>query len=241
MSDARETWKKLRKTLNGSFSMSNQWEVAIDIYNMRFQERYFTPIQNLLTGLDSTDKNKGEGFSILTILCSLIESYAAFRVGKIFKLNANANDPIYYGSSKTIFTQFLVSEDAKIFEDNFYTRNNSGIQKNTPFNADDFYKDVRCSLIHEARTKGHWTINAYSKRGVKNAHTFLEREGEKIKIYRTVLFHKLKKYHSLYLSELRENNQKGEQLRCFFARKMDNLFDIDNDNKFTWWQSHCNE
>jgi len=41
----------------------------------------------------------------------------------------------------------------------------SFLTKRTPFNAEfdeplarDFYKNVRCGLLHEARTKGGWTI-----------------------------------------------------------------------------------
>ncbi|MGJ1329031.1 hypothetical protein [Sphingobacterium multivorum] len=69
----------------------------------------------------------------------------------------------------------------------------------------------------------------------KNESKFIVTENGKIKIYRTLLHYRLLNYFMEYQNELRQNNQDGEILRKYFARKMDSLFEVVPDVNFDWW------
>ncbi len=65
---------------------------------------------------------------------------------------------------------------------------------------------------------------------------FLERDGNRIRIFRTILHYRLIDYVSEYCNLLQEESIAGNKLRRLFARKMDNLFDIPSDPEgFDWW------
>lgn len=224
----REQWSELRNLLIADASYNDHWRDAIELFNTRLQRKYFTPLELLIKArlLD------GEGFTILTIQCSLIEMFAAFREGKIFSYIANGNPNHYYRDSQQLYLRFLRSES--IFENNFWRYNQRGkVSPDFPFSADDFYLNVRCALLHEARTKSTWIINASKSDDVQNETLFLSKADGKIKIYRTVLHHRLIAYMNEYLGELR--NEENTELRTCFARKLDNLFDYEPNTNFYWW------
>ncbi len=200
----------------------------------RFKTKYFEPIEKLI----EQDWLQGEGFTILTVQCSLIEAFATLRTGQIYthSRQAAAAKKYYYFESKRIFTEFLKSE--AIFENIFWAADATqanGKAKTAPFNADSFYSDVRCGLIHEARTKGQWIINAdTSSVADQTKKIFIVQDGHKFKIYRTILHYRLKSYLEQYGEELRD--PKNTKLRKYFARKMDHLFGIaGSPNVFQWW------
>jgi hypothetical protein len=226
-----EKWKQLRISLKSTYDYDGHWKDAIDLFNMRLENKFIGPIGDLVDFGDLS----GEGFSIVTIQCALIESLAAFRLGKIFNYQRSRNSPSYeYSRSKDIFTDFL--HDAPIFENVFWITNKSGVKEtDKPFSADDFYSDVRCGLMHEARTKGNWIITA-GKSNAKTEKVFLESDGDKIKILRNVLHHRLIEYIEQYSNALKENSDQGKTLRRYFARKLDHLFDITQDPaNYDWW------
>ncbi|MBI3233607.1 MAG: hypothetical protein HYZ42_06130, partial [Bacteroidetes bacterium] len=63
----KEKWTKLRCNLNESYDNSENWTEVIDLFKNRINNFYFTPIDDIL----NTNKQKGEGFSILTLQCAL--------------------------------------------------------------------------------------------------------------------------------------------------------------------------
>ena len=104
------------------------------------------------------------------------------------------------------------------------------------FRSIKFYTEVRCGLLHEGRTKDNWTINL--KPFTEPKGTFLGRDGEKLKIYRTVLLKKLENYLIIYIKELRGlkgNEEKNKILRRNFARKMDHLYEKKSKD-VEWWK-----
>lgn len=227
----REEWNNLRPILTQTYTYNSSWEKAILLFEKRLKNKFFSPIESLIQARIL----KGEGFSIVTVQCAIIESLASFREGKIFNHNKHGNLPRYeYRKSWEIFVNFLHS--ASIFEDNFWEDDGAGGKVlNSPFNANDFYTDVRCGLMHEARTKQGWTITA-TKKAVKTERIFLQRNGNEIKILRTVLHYRLIEYLKNYLAELREQTIEGEDLRRKFARKLDHLFGIMPDpTNYDWW------
>lgn len=228
----KDDWTKIRRKLNQNYKYDKTWDDAINLFKKRLKRKYFDPVQLIIKG----NTLKGEGFTIVTVQCALIEMLSAFRVGKIFNHNKTSASPKYeYRESQKMFTSILRS--ASVFKDNFWQLNNKNktvIDK--PYNAKDFYRFVRCGLMHEARTKENWHITATPlTKSVKTEKRFLVTESGKIKIYRTVLHYRLLHYLEEYSEELRKDTEDSEMLRKFFARKLDHLFDFKSDIKYDWW------
>lgn len=87
---------------------------------------------------------EGEGFTIASIQCALIEFLAATRAGKNYR-HKNPQGPYEYNVSRDLFVDFLFRTEPfdKLF---------------SKIDAENFYSNVRCALLHEARTKAGWII-----------------------------------------------------------------------------------
>ena len=137
-------WKLLRDKLTRD-NDPNLWRLAFEQYFLeRLQSRYFSPIETL-------QKNRllaGEGFSIVTIQCTLIELLAATVLGKSYR-NRGPIGPHEYNRSGELFKSFLSTHQP--FSTDF--------DEDT---AEAFYVNVRCAVLHEACTKGGWLIKAKS-------------------------------------------------------------------------------
>jgi len=228
-------WKRLRPLLNNTYdfnSNSQNWTEAIKLFQTRLNRKFFKPIKSII------DKKilEGEGFTIVTVQCAIIESLASFRTGQIFSHKKVQGQPSYiYNESSKMFISFLHS--SKIFKDNFYQIDNVGnLQPDIPFSASEFYSCVRCGLMHEARTKGQWHINA-TKKDVTTENVFIERDGTKIKLLRTILHYRLSDCVEEYLQDLKQVSANGNSLRRLFGRKLDHLFDIQAADQisYDWW------
>lgn len=120
------------------------WEDAFsEFFQTRLDLRYLRPIQIL----QSHDTYQGEGFTILAVQCSLVEFLESTTQGinYRYRIKGQAMGEFEYSSSKKVFIEFLSTRH--------------------PFNeifsrdaANDFYTNVRCGLLHEARTKNGWRI-----------------------------------------------------------------------------------
>lgn len=227
------TWTTERITLNNSYDYSVNWDKVIDLFEQRIKDFYFAPIDDIL----KTNKQQGEGFSILTLQCALIEMFAAFRVGKIHNRNKPKTGGLKYeySSSSSCFVEFLQTEE--IFKNHFFVIDNNGIkQPNQPFNANQFYDRVRCGLMHEARTKQDWLITSAIKDVSKPNQFITENTAENTKsVNRTLLQKELKNYFKKYLLELKAADVNGNKTRRLLARKLDHLYDVPKDKKYDWW------
>ena len=122
------------------------WGVAFDdFFITRLDLRYRNPIKMLQKG----GRFQGEGFSILTIQCSLIEYFESTIQGIKYRFTRNGQDlgKWEYSKSQEVFVEFLTNRPP--FDSEF----------DQPL-AEDFYRNVRCGLLHEARTKDGWRVRA---------------------------------------------------------------------------------
>lgn len=130
---------------------SELWEKAYKEYFLpRLELRYLNPLRIL----QENGTFQGEGFSMMTILCSLIEFLESTCQGKIYRYVSNPRDlgANEYSSSKRMFMDFLINRSP--FDDYF-----------DEDKAKDFYSNIRCGLLHEASTKNGWRIWASSTNG----------------------------------------------------------------------------
>jgi len=141
-----EDWKIIRQQLIDSGANAGLWSMVVnEYYQKRLDDRYLKPIKTLqLYG-----KLQGEGFSIVTIQCSLIEFLESTIQGKNYRYvrKGETLGTYEYSSSQKVFVDFLTSRFP--FSNEF-----------KPDLATDFYINVRCGLLHEARTKNGWRIKA---------------------------------------------------------------------------------
>jgi hypothetical protein len=223
-----DKWNNVRSKLDNNYSHSEDWETAISIFDARIKDKYISPIDNLI----GQNIRKGEGFVIVTIQCALIEAFAAFKEGLIYNHNKPSEGGLSYEykESRELFVRFLNSEN--VFKDIFYVKNNGGKQLNTPFSANQFYSQVRCSLMHEARTKGTWHINATKKDDI-NDKRFIKQKSKGNIIYRTLFQKVISDYFVEYKNQLKSTNETSNVLRRYFARKMDDLYGIKDGKE--WW------
>ena len=189
-----DDWRKCKAGLAVGGS-EDLWAHAFgEHFRQRLENRYLYPIALLAKGAW-----EGEGFSIVSLQCALIEFLAALRKGENYrhlrrgeKLGAHE-----YSNSSSLFCGFLAAE--------------------APFNAwfdpaaaKDFYASVRCALLHEARTKNGWIIWASGSVPVDTARKIVFRDNLQDKILEYV-----ESYGNALLTDM--------QLQEAFIRKFDNL------------------
>jgi len=143
------------------------WRIAFtDFFKQRVETRYFAPIDCL----SSQGSGTGEGFSIVAIQCTLIEFLGSTIEGKNYRFRKKQAPPLdkdtEYDNSSDIFVRFL---ELKMPFSDLFRQEGSAI---------DFYKSVRCGLLHEARTKDLWTIVARrdSRTAVDTVNKVIDRD-----------------------------------------------------------------
>lgn len=140
-----ENWKELEKKLNPDNNI--YWDEAYEYFETRISTRYLKPIDSIL----NLNSNKGEGFAVVNLQCSLIETVECFINGWIHqKIGRNY-----------VWRNNITSETKNRNEDVFisFFREREPFKSMVPeINGSDFFKDVRCGLLHETQTKKGWKI-----------------------------------------------------------------------------------
>jgi hypothetical protein len=197
-----QQWATLKDSLLLEPSLS-LWEKAFEqYYRTRINTRYLNPIDSIRRH----DTKNGEGFAIVALFCSLLEFLESCERGENFHFIGRSNEvlqPYEYNErqASSYFKDFLRTK--KPFD-----------RLVPPELIDSFYKDVRCGLLHEARTKGSWYISTAKSNGI-----LISQESEKITLYRNQLIPALEIYFDDYRSRLLNNPSTQEA----FIRKFDFL------------------
>ena len=137
-------WNELSKNLN--CENDDNWGLAFYFFEERIRTRYINPIKSILEIGD----NLGEGFAVVNLQCSLIETIESFINGCNSEYNSRKRKTqwkkgvtIIFNSNKEIFISFF---------------NNRTPFKELNIDGGLFYQDVRCGLLHETQTKNNWKI-----------------------------------------------------------------------------------
>jgi hypothetical protein len=231
-----EEWKNfIQKEKNEAF-----WQEAYNDYFLeRLKTRYLDPItaiENLSTSIKvdsteagSTDAEKeerkgegnGEGFSIMAILCTLIEFLEATRQGKKFTLLRNENFRYArQGNFHLINPPFDPNNEYFIGSEYFV----NFLQKREPFDkffadddklTEDFYTFIRCGLLHEAQTNDGWKIKIV---GSRSSNEDLINAEKKI-VYRD----NFRKAFDTYLGNYEKELKTDEALQNALIKKFNSL------------------
>jgi hypothetical protein len=183
-------WKLLRKELLENSAIIDNWEKAFSEFLLeRIMTRYIEPIE----AISNISKNRGKGFSIIAIFCSLIEFFETQKSGYEFR------HPYYYDASGTA-VKSIINLDKKgaplylynkeIFV-NFLTQNSPFDQEFNIVDAESFYFNVRCSILHQAETQSGWLI----KNGKDETQLLIKNDNEIVLNWR-----QLKRFFDNYLN-----------------------------------------
>jgi hypothetical protein len=169
---------------------SADWDKAVDILAARIRDRYIEPVDFLIAAeRDKLASERRFGFTVLAIDCLLVETLGAFIEG----LEDTER------KSQRVFRTFL------------RTRKQFAAEFTTDDIADEFYKQFRCGILHQAETGGSskvWSVGP-----------MLCVNGDAITVNRNRFHDCLKEEFQTYLAELRD--PKNSTPRNNFCKKMD--------------------
>lgn len=179
------------------------------------------------------DSKRGEGFAAISILCILIEFFQSFYRGEVYRYGASDNDielkrlselfyvdeailkdhiqPFEYRTSSRLFTDFLRSHEP--FKTQFKNRRL----------IDEFYKNVRCGLLHEAATKKNYKIRSEKSEDIGLLIERTTNGDDYVILYRTPFHNAIKQLIHDYKLQLVNGDT---DLKQNFIRKMDDLCQI---------------
>ncbi len=196
-------WLKLKSKIEHDFDNKDLWEEAFAFFEERINTRYIRPAEIIQNS--SAPIAIGEGFAISAIICTLIEALESFYQGKNYRYLKKGEklNKYEYNRSSDIFADFLTKREP--FRKYFKKRTL----------AQEFYRNVRCSLLHEACTKKGWKIRIDTKE-------LLEKKGQSYTLNRFILLQHIKDYINEYKKLLLED----KNLKESFIRKMNYLCKI---------------
>ena len=235
--ELKERWVCIKNELKEDSSVDLFLKVYL-IYNERIDNRYFKPIELLRDHKDSSD---GFGFSMVAILCSLIEFLQSTIDGKFDKKAYENEFNLKYSvlqNEKRITYYEVVNNN----EDNefviFLKKLDSRFEKNPDYSAyynsvaREFYECIRCAILHDACTRNNWIIREKSG---DNSIFDISKKEEKI-LYRNDFYNIIKEKVKKYMKEQFVENK---EIRKNLFKKMDIIFETANYNKFEdipfWW------
>lgn len=231
-------WISIKNELKEDSSIDLFQKVYL-IYKERIDNRYFKPIELLRDHKDSSD---GFGFSMVAILCTLIEFLQSTIDGRF--------DEKSYGNEFRFKYSILHSEGKIPYygmvnenEDNEFVKFlkdlDSSFEKNPPYSnhynsiAREFYSCIRCSLLHDACTRNNWIIR---EKSVDNSIFDNSNKDEKI-LYRNDFYTLIKNKVDV---DMKEQFTADSEFRKKLLKKMDIIFEtanyIDKDEIPFWWK-----
>jgi hypothetical protein len=189
-----EDWRLLEAKIKQGFNNDELWEEAYRFFKERLFHRYIGPAEQI----QQNSSIIGEGFSIMAIICTLIEALETFYDGRCYKYNKPRKNHEYgNGKSGKMFVSFLSNREPfkQVFDEHL---------------AKEFYKNVRCSLLHEAATRSGWVIRIDTDSLIKSI------PGKTV-LNRKLFLDQMKKYIEAYKGVLIESKTRKNA----FIRKMD--------------------
>lgn len=200
-------WVEYRKQLIEGILLDKAeekvWQAAFELLHTRIKTRFLNPIDWIL----EKRLDVGEGFSVVALQCVLIEFLEATYQGKIYTTSKKPR-AFEYNSSKQLFSDFLLNH--KPFSEYFKLK----------ANANGFFDNIRCGLLHEAATKETSRINNAPSHDM--LVLFEDDDPSNMRIYRENFYKGIQEFIDAYRLELLSNRE----LQINLVRKMDDICGI---------------
>ena len=199
-------WVELSKNLN--YEYNDNWSLAFYFFEERIKTRYINPIKSILAIGDDL----GEGFAVVNLQCSLIETIESFING--WKYNYKPKG--WYKTNGQKDT--LMNSNQDIFK-SFFDKRKPFIDYEKKIYGEEFYQNVRCGLLHETQTKNNWKIKCDTPKSglayqeIKNGdivEKIIYRENFQIDLEKLIALYKISiitgvEFDGISAFELREN------------------------------------
>lgn len=206
-------WEDL--VINLSEKEDENWGLAFHFFEERIRTRYTNPINAIL----EMDLKTGEGFAVVNLQCSLIETIESFINGWIYHNDGEKKSKKGWFKNKVSDETYIAEINNNLYLFESFFKNHLNFKK---IKGNDFYFNVRCSLLHETQTKNNWKI----KKGLKFGKVFEEKDNFKI-IYRDNFQRDLEKIINLYkiaiIKGQKFNNIESKELRENFIAKFNQI------------------
>ncbi|SUJ07155.1 Uncharacterised protein [Sphingobacterium spiritivorum] len=207
-----QEWKELHSKLD--ISVNDNWDKAFDFFDMRIKTRYLDPIDEILR----MKSFSGEGFAVINLQCSLIETIESFVNGWKYRIKQSEQEierGWYVGEklNKDITNKYIFSS--------FFSHRK---EFNGKIDGKSFYDFVRCGLLHETQTTNNWKIHRDDRRG--ELDWYEDYNDYKI-IYsyqlNNVLKSLMKRYRDTITNGVQFDQITIEELRKNFIEKMNHI------------------
>lgn len=209
-----EDWIELEKKLDTN--NDELWNEAYDFFEARICTRYLKPIEAIL----NIKKDLGEGFAVVNLQCSLIETIESFINGWVSEFDEKKGKTIWKNRSSIAKLANGKNIDNTAIFISFFRNSKDFASSN--IDGEDFFRNVRCGLLHETQTKKGWKINACStgtENPIENKTIFREKFQEAIEEI-------IEKYKVAIIKNEKFNEIEGFDLRRNFIEKFNHICEI---------------
>lgn len=190
---AREEYLKLNLKAD---SPLETWERAISIFRDRIEGRFLNPIKDLIDYPSrNTNKVMVNGFAAMGLMCLLIDTFMQFKNG---------------------YPQSVLNSIENRME---YTDFMSTALRFDPVEAERFYDDIRCGILHSAETKNGSCLVPENTFPIETE--FIEEGKTILKVSVPGMLRTLEMYYMSYCRELMA--PKNLDCRRKFCTKMDDI------------------
>lgn len=203
-----------------NYDDNEKWGLAFHFFEERIRTRYLNPINAIL----DLKLNNGEGFAVVNLQCSLIETIESFINGWVYN-NDNTT-----GLAKGWYDKVIGSNPRNQIRNNEYIFV-SFFENHIQFvsmkaEGSEFYKNVRCACLHETQTKNKWLVRSDRQQ----TNIFFKNENGEKTIFRGNFQKALENSIFDYKKAIIEGNPfynitSGTELRENFIAKLNHICD----------------
>jgi hypothetical protein len=180
-----------------------------DFLQVRYDQRFFEPISLLEKEATRKPSSRPYGFAIMSLACQMVETLESYIQGvpttNVGDLKKIQGDPRYKYSPK----QLECDNSKKLETKEAFKAFFSEYKKWFPgLDGEDFYYNVRNSLLHQSQTRNGWVIKVH-KSGQALTETNEVLVSKKKILYRDCFVSQLHGCFKSYIKNLREHTNEN--------------------------------
>ncbi len=157
MSDVKLAWNWTKIRVQDCLDKGQKHEL-IHFLEDRYEERFFDPIRCLRR---APGNEHGYGFAVMSLCCLLVETMECYRKGLPSSHSEELQELASRPENSSVPQDYKLQGPFKVksrdaFVDFFNETQHQRFFPNVQ--GLDFYKKIRCGLLHQAQTKDGWRI-----------------------------------------------------------------------------------